>query len=162
MTREQLGAPEMRTHVFFDRPADLVVGDFTEGVYEKHDGKVTVTKGQAKILEAGGPEGDRAYRITLAEAYQETEAIRVWKGRRAEQIRALAPGETVTYRSRAGELTFVKTRGADNILIRGLEDVGTGKKIQTPTEVSRTLGLSHGDEGRFTFTAEGRLRLERL
>lgn len=162
MTREQLSTPEMRTQIFFDRPAGLVVGELAEHVYEKDEGKVMVSDGQAKTLQIATPEGDRSYKITLAQDYPETEAIRVWKGKRAEQIRSLAPGETITYRSRAGELTFVKTRGADNILLRGLEDLTSGKKIQSPTEVTRTLGLSHGDGGRLTVAGEDQLRFEKI
>ncbi len=153
--------PEIRTARFFGRPADLVVSEFAAGVYEKDGDKVTITAGKAKILQIDTAEGLKDYRVELAEAYLEQNATRIWKGKRAAEIHSLNPGETITYRSRSGELTFIKTTEADNILIRGLTELGTERAIITPSEVTKTLGLTHGATGRLTFVEKDRFRFIR-
>lgn len=152
---------EIKTRTFFGRPADIVVPELAANVYGKDGGKVTLTPGQAKIIEVETPEGARNYRVEVAEAYFEQEATPIWKGKRAEQIRGLAGGETITYRSRSGELTFVKTRGADNILIRELVEVETNERVPNASKVTKTLGLNPGATGRLTLVDSNHLRFTR-
>ncbi|OGE64621.1 hypothetical protein A3I48_00250 [Candidatus Daviesbacteria bacterium RIFCSPLOWO2_02_FULL_36_7] len=152
---------EIKTRTFFSRPADIVVSELAANIYGKDEGKVTFVSGQAKIIKVETPEGVKNYRIAVAESYLEQEASPIWKGKRAEQIRGLAAGETITYRSRSGELTFIKTTGADNILIRGLKEVETGQDIINASEVTRTLGLNPGATGRLTLVDNDHLRFVR-
>lgn len=153
---------ELETRRFFERPADIVVSELSARVYEKDGDQVQISDGQAKIIQVDTPEGAKNYRITSAEAYFAREATRIWKGRRSAEINALAPGEAITYRSRSGELTFIKTVGADNILLRGLEDTESGQRLNNPTEVSQALGLTHRQEGRLSLVEQDRFRFVRI
>lgn len=165
MGKEQLKTPEERTRVFFDRSSDAVVDELSSRIYSAREGErpeIVKGKGKGKELTVFTSEGEKIYKITLAQAYLETDAIRVWKGKRMQQIKLLAPGEVVGYNSRAGKLTFIKTRGAENIQIRELTEIGTDKKTKNSTEVTEMLGLSHGEEGRLTFVDENRLRFEKI
>lgn len=161
MTNEQTRNLEL-TMIFFDRSVDKVVSEFADEVYRKIEGKVVISEGKGKKLSVFTESGERNYKIVQAEPYSEQEPTLVWKGKRSHQIRSLGAGETITYASRSGKLTFVKTRGADNILIRKLKDLETGQVIENPTQVTNVLGLSHGDEGRLEFVGQDSFVFKRL
>ena len=105
---------------------------------------------------------EMGYRGVLAEAYGEEDATRVWQRGRLERLRSLPPGGVVAFAFRASTLSFIKTKGGENILIREVEDVETGGRLKTPSEVSKLLGLSHGDEGRLVNVGRGVFKFQRL
>lgn len=147
---------------FFSRPVGTVATEFATGIYDRKNKSVTATGNPGKILQVSTPEGDKQFRVTVVEPYLENDATLIWKGKRAEEIRDLASGETITYRSRSGELTFIKTTEADNILIRRLEEVGTGLKIATASEVTKILGLTQREIGRLTLIEGDQFRFVKV
>lgn len=147
---------------FFNRPVETVADEFSVGIYNHKTKKVVATGNPGRIVVVTTPEGDKQYRVTVVEPYLEQEASPIWKGKRADEIRNLADGELISYNSRSGELTFIKTTGADNILIRGLEEIGTGLKITTASEVTRKLGLSQREIGRLTLVEGNQFRFAKV
>lgn len=147
---------------FFNRPVETVASKFSVGIYDHETKKVVATRNPGKIVVVTTPEGDKQYRVTVVEPYLEQEASPIWKGKRADEIRNLADGESITYNSRSGKLTFIKTTGADNILIRGLEEIGTGFKMTTASEVTKTLGLGPREIGRFTLIEGDKFRFVKV
>lgn len=143
---------------FFNRSVGAVATEFAAGIYDRATKSVTATGNSGKIMQVSTPAGDKEFRVTVVEPYLEGDATPIWKGKRADEIRALAAGETITYRSRSGELTFIKTTEADNILIRGLEEIGTGLKIITASEATRVLDLTQREIGRFTLVEGDQFR----
>lgn len=147
---------------FFSRSVGTVATEFAAGIYDRKNKSVTATGNPGKIMQVSTPEGDKQFRVTVVEPYLENDATLIWKGKRAEEIRDLASGETITYRSRSGELTFIKTTEADNILIRRLEEVGTGLKIATASEVTKILGLTQREIGRLTLIEGDQFRFVKV
>jgi hypothetical protein len=146
---------ELKTLMFFDRPSDAVAPDLSERVMEKDDNKqITYSDGKAKIIRIKTQEGEKRFKVKLVEPYLEVEAMQVWKSKRLERIRSLQPGEIVCFNFRGAVLSFIKTRGGDNILLRVLEDLDTGDVISTPTAVSALLGLTHDAEAKLTYVDE--------
>lgn len=143
---------------FFNRSVGTVATEFAAGIYDHKTKSVTTTGNPGKIMQISTPEGNKQFRVTVVEPYLEDDATPIWKGKRANEIRALAAGETITYRSRSGELTFIKTIEADNILIRGLKEIETGREIATASEVTRALGLIQREIGRFTLVEDNKFR----
>lgn len=162
--RESMSQPELEVEAFFNRPSEEVVGNLSEKAYDVVYGVVEIRDGtnSPKTIVVSTPEGDKEYKVALAQAYSEDDPGRIWKGIRLAQIRAMPPGGVVVYRARSGTLPFVKTRGGDNILIRELENVGTGEKLTNPTAVASVFGLSHREEGRLSFSGPNTLRFERI
>lgn len=154
---------QRETEAFFGRPVQIVAREFAVGLYDHKTKLVTPTGNPGKTVVVSTPEGDKEYRVTIVEPYLEVNATLIWQGKRAQEIRDLSAGETITYNSRSGKLTFIKTTGADNIWICGLEEVGTGeaKAKTTPSEVTKTLGLVSRDIGRLTLIEGDRFRFVR-
>lgn len=147
---------------FFNRPVGTVATEFAAGIYDRKTKSVTATGNPGKIMQVATAEGDKQFKVTSVEPYLEADASPIWQGKRADEIRALTGGETITYNSRSGKLTFIKTMGADNILIRGLEEVGTGLKINTASEVTKALDLSQREVGRLTLVEDDQFRFARV
>lgn len=159
--RELPIGPDQQTVAFFDRPVRDVVGELTERVYIVDTPRKSMPIGTPKVITLSTSEGEKNYRVTLAEPYGEEDASPVWSGKRLAQIKSLKAGGVVAFKSRVGTLSFIKARGGENIQIRELEDIATGKKTRSSTEVTRILGLSHGQEGKLSISGEGHLRFER-
>lgn len=152
---------QRETEAFFGRPVETVAKEFAAGLYNHKTKLVTPTGNPGKTIVVSTPEGDKEYRVTAVEPYLEVNATLIWQGKRAEEIRNLSAGETITYNSRSGQLTFIKTEGADNIWIYGLEEAGTRKATTNPSEVTKTLGLVSRDIGRLTLVEGDRFRFVR-
>lgn len=152
--------PEERTQAFFRRPTQTVVADLAERVYERNVKEEYWQEGSAKLIQINTPDGLRTFRITAAEACPEASATAIWRGKRANEIRELPTAATVTYQSRAGEMTFIKTQGADNIALRALEDMQTGERFKNAKQVTRALGLNVGGINHLMLVSETLLRLE--
>src|SRR3990167_6822874 len=148
MEREKQEPIDKKTDRFFSRQAEIVVREFADMVYEPDKPRGQYERGKSKVLIIGSQRKEKSYRVVLAEAYGEEDATRVWQRGRLERLRSLPPGGVVAFAFRASTLSFIKTKGGENILIRELEDVETGEKLKSPTEVTRILGLTHGEEGR--------------
>lgn len=163
MERKNKPSPEWkRTNSFFKRPADAVARDIAKRVYDPEKKKSEFVEGNPKVVIVDTPLGETRYRITLAEPYLEQEAGKVWQTARLEKIKALASGEVIAFTFRSSSLSFIKTVGGDNVLLRELENMETGEKTKSPTEVTKILGLSHDQEGRLTNLGRGVLKYERL
>ncbi len=159
MVQERL---EAKTLAFFNRPAQEVALELAQRAYTADQKEKQAKNGQPKEVQIPTEEGDRSYKVLLAQAYAENDAMQTWKGKRLQQIRTLTPGQIITFRSRVGILSFIKTTAGENILIRAVENTETGEKFETATKVSNLLGLSHGEIGRLRFTNGSKLRFERL
>ena len=159
MSGERPITPELFTEFFFNRPAEIVVADLAAQVYGIENDHTVIQEGNPKLLQLALDVGIKTYRIMTAQAYQQVNTAKIWKGKRAEQINKLPSGGVVTYKSRASELTFIKTSGADNILLRQLEDIETGEVIPNATGVSQALHVTHGDTGRLLFENGSKLIL---
>lgn len=147
MSIEQI---DHETLAFFNRPAADVVADIAERVYIVDTPKALFPEGRAKTLVIGGEHGGERFKITLAEPYSEDDASQVWQGSRLERIKGLQPGGIVAFTFRSGTLSFIKTTNGDNVLLHGLVDLTSGDQLVKPTQVSKKLGLSHGEEGQLT------------
>lgn len=161
MTERIRTEPDETTRSFFDRQVDEVAVNLGDRVYRKVNGVVVLSEGRGKILVVPTPEGDQEYQITCVEAYDFENAAPIWKGKRAAEIRDLFGGDTITYRTRSGTLTFAKVQEANNILIRGMENLSTGEKLQNATQVSNALGVTPGDIGRLAVVDQDRFRFVR-
>jgi hypothetical protein len=151
---------ELKTKVFFDRPAGTVAGELADRVFQK-DVPETVT-GNGKIIEIETNDGVQKWRVTVAESYSGDTPGKVWSGKRSNQIGNMESGGIITYSYRGrATLSFIKTKGIDNILIRGMINTKTEQVAATPTQVSQVLGLSVQQEGRVTFSPNGNLRFTR-
>ena len=162
MEREKQEPIDKKTDRFFSRQAEIVVREFADMVYEPDKPRGQYERGKSKVLIIGSQRKEKSYRVVLAEAYGEEDATRVWQRGRLERLRSLPPGGVVAFAFRASTLSFIKTKGGENILIREVEDVETGGRLKTPSEVSKLLGLSHGDEGRLVNVGRGVFKFQRL
>lgn len=161
MEQEQPKSPEERTTAFFDRPSIDVAQELSERVYLFGLRKGQFPKGDAKTILISTPEGEKRYKITVTEPYAEEGVNRVWKGTRLQKIRSLQPGEVIAFQYRAAILSFIKTVGGGNILIREIEDEESQEKTKSPTQVSQKLGLAHGQEGRLVYQENDVLEFRR-
>lgn len=166
MESRQQAPAEVTTRAFFDQPASTVAVNLARYVYSRaSDGTVTYKQGKAKTIIVDTPEGQKEYRIEVAEPYSAATPNKAWRGVRAAEIEALEPGMIIVYPYRVGQLPFGVCHGADNVLIRELVDVATDRKIETPTAVTRVLGLTpdkQHNKGRLTFSGENKFRFEKI
>lgn len=153
--------PEEKTISFFDRPANEVVRDLSERIFIKGVPKRDLPQGTPMAITVMTEEGIEKFKITLAEPYAGNDANRIWKKSRSEVLKDLEPGTVVVFSYRDGILPFISTQGADNILIRELQNTGTGDRVVNPTNVAKVLGLSHGDSGKLNFTSGDELKFTR-
>lgn len=149
------------TRKFFSKPASEVVAKIAERYYLADQKIKDAVPGKAKDLIIPTDEGERTFRILLAQAYAENDANQTWKGTRIQEIRSLTPGEIIAYGTRAGVLPFIKTIDGDNILLRVLEDIATKEKVETATAIAKILGLKHKNVGRLKLI-DDRLKFERV
>lgn len=155
MTGKEL---ETETQLFFDRRSKLVVPELAAEIYQPGVKRSEFEKGTPKTLLVPTLQGEKEFLITLAQAYSEEEATKLWGGERLNQLRALNPADVIAYYYRAATLPFVKTKDGDNILLRELLNLETRGTIPNPTAITRLLGLSHGMVGRLTLVDEDSFR----
>ncbi len=151
-----------KTLIFFDRPSNNVALELAQKTYSSAQKPGEAEDGTPKEIQITVGEEEAVFKVVLAQSYLESDANRIWKTRRLQQLKELLPGDIQTFRSRAGLLSFIKTTGGDNILLRRLEDVLTGEQINSATEISKLLGLSHNERGRLRFIDDNRLRFEKV
>ncbi len=162
MPIEKLTNPtEYATRAFFDRPANVVVGQLAERVFVDGRPAGSLPYGDPLIIQVGDGETNREYRITEAEAYTPNEASHQWKGKRLAKLERMQPGEVVAFNHRGQFLSFIKTTGGENVFIRGLEDVETGQRFDSAHHVTTILGLQPWEDGRLVLVDEERARFER-
>lgn len=141
---------------FFTRRVDLTATRLSEKVLLSKDSTPATVEGQAKMLVVN----NKVYKITLVEPYFTENANPAWE-KKIETIAAMDPGTVFCYHHRVGVLTFIKAgTQADNILIRALQELETGKKTKNSTEVTRILGLKSGETGKLSFTEQKTLKFE--
>lgn len=157
----EIMAIEFKNDKFFRRSVEVVAQELSERIYDRSIHLAVKTNNPGKIIRISTPEGDRDFKIAVAEPFLELDATPIWKGKRAEKLRQLNPGETITFRSRSGVLTFIKTEGADNIFLHTLENLATKQKIGA-SRISGLLGLSSGDTGRLSFIENDQFEFIRL
>ena len=153
---------EAQTHALFSGPSTEVVNRIAAHVYELTEHGVVYSEGSPKVMIVPTPEGDKRLQIEVAEAYLEIEASKLWRGRRRSIIRGLEPGEMVSFNSRSGVLSFVKTQDGDNIMLRSLVDIDSGDRYVTPTAVSELLGMEHDHQARLMLTPTGELQFTKV
>lgn len=162
MSSEQQITLEDQTSAFFDRPASEVVRELSETVYIYGKNKRDFPTGQAKTILLETPTGEKSFKITLAELYTEEDLEALLLMERLQKLRSMQRGGIIAFPYRVGTLSFIKTRGGENILIRELEDIQTGKKTKNPTEVTRILGLASRQEGKLTYLGGDKLKFEKV
>jgi|GEM_PF-3427013 len=150
------------TQSFFHRPAHDVVRELSERVYIRGDDPVRFPFGNAKVLPIDIGEGLRDYKITLAEAYSEEDVVAVGQKGRLPILQGMISGEVIAFPYRSARLSFIKTINGENILIREIEDLATGKRTRTATEVTNILGLSQESWGKLTLLEDGMLHFTQI
>lgn len=160
MSRERLSDPEIQTpeQRFFGQSVEIVAAQLGEQVVIKQGEQTNLVPGQAKTLIING----KSYTISLVEPYSTEKANPAWKNK-IPIIQTMSSGTVFCYKHRRGVLTYIKAgEKADNVLLRELEEIASGKKTKTPSEVTRLLGLEHGKQGRLHFSPDlSELRFER-
>ena len=109
MSGERPITPELFTEFFFNRPAEIVVADLAAQVYGIENDHTVIQAGNPKLLQLALDEELKTYRIMTAQAYQQINATKIWRGKRSEQIDKHPPGGVVTYRST--EISSPRGRG---------------------------------------------------
>lgn len=159
MNPERSCSPENQNpeEAFFGRAVNIVAAQLSKQIMINQGGEINYVSGEAKTLLVGG----KTYKISLVEPCYTEKANRAWKNK-IPAITAMEPGTVFCYKHRLGILTYIKAGGrADNILIRELEDVQTGKKTKNPSEATRIFGLEHEKQGQLRyFPDRGELRFE--
>lgn len=145
---------EERSAAFFDRIALAVAVEISERVFILGLAEGRFPKGAPKVIRIPGAGGDKSFKVTLVEAYTEEDMEALGLYSRLEKIRSMRSGEVVAFAYRAGLLSFIKTRGGENILIRELEDFESGERTRSLSQVTKTLGLEKGEMGKFIFDGE--------
>ena len=151
MNERNLGGEEA-TRAFFDRPAEEVAAEIST-FWMNHENRSEVHQGQGKILAIVTPFGTRRlFRISQVYVYSNEYTFNRWPSSRAPEIDSMQPGELISYVSRSATLTFIKTRGAENIQLDHLwEEDKYGDPLRNPDSelgssgVAKVAGLGHKD-----------------
>lgn len=144
------GQEAIRT--FFDRSASDVAAEISTS-WVNHENRAEVNQGQGKILALVTPAGtSRFFRINHVIVYSNEYTYRRWPKARGPEIDSMQSGDLISYVSRAGILTFIKTRRAENIQFSQLEEVDRfGDPIRNndselaASGVAKVVGLGHKD-----------------
>ncbi len=143
---------------FFDRPATEVAPEISDSWIE-HDRRPIVSEGKGKILALVTQGGTaRFFRIKEVYTYTNEYTYDRWPNSRGPEIDSMQPGDLITYVSRASTLTFIKTRGAENIQFSHLEEVNRfGDPVRNDNSelnasgVAKVTGLTHKDRSHLEY-----------
>ena len=146
---------------FFDRPGIEVAADLAAHWYThiptKEKIKPEIHDGQAKILAIETSTGVQGFSIAEVVLYTQEETVARWKDSRATEIDHLDPGEIICYGFRGIVNTFIKSRGAENLMISSLRQVDhMGDPLLendaefSSSKVAPMAGLKHKSQGLLT------------
>lgn len=154
MTTEQ-----QRTEIrrFFDRPGQEVASELSS-YWFNHSYPSEPHRGQAKVLGLQSEAGIRFFTIDEMRLFEDSYTRDRWPKSRSLAIASLDPGEVIAFMSQGQHvLTFIKTQGAENIMLQTLKEVDrfgdplAGKEhTLTASNVARIVGLRHGMRGQLT------------
>lgn len=136
---------------FFDRPADQVAKDFSRR-YMWHEARSEIFEGAGGILGLETDSGVRYFSVEQVVLYSDEYTRERWRYSRAPEIAQMEAGEVIGYIFRGNRiLTFIKTQGAENIMLDQLREVdrfGTplmigDEGLTKPTQIAPMIGLGH-------------------
>ena len=98
----------------------------------------------------------RRFRIEEVILYSDEYTLKRWPNSRGPEISLMKPGGVIGYKFHRTVLTFIKTRGAENIMLSSLTPVNSFGEASLdkvgsvlPGAIAQTIGLQHGMHARF-------------
>lgn len=106
----------------FNRPGEVVCSEFSR-TWSRHQNRQEVFEGQAAVLGVQTPLGVGYYKVEGVILYDDEYTRGRWPRSRGPEIAALNPGDVIGYSFHRSILTFVKTQGAENIMLSLIQEI---------------------------------------
>lgn len=146
---------------FYGRPATEVAPELAErwSIHQVVDtaGKPIIYEGQGRLVGLQVGKGVKLYMPRLVEVYSHDYTMGRWPKSRGLEIDRLQPGELVAYGFRGTVCVYIKTQGAENIMVKALAEVDhQGKSLEgldyllRASQIAPTLGLGHQGRGQIS------------
>lgn len=146
---------------FYGRSATEVCPQLAErwSVHQVVDtaGKPIINTGKGHLVGLQVGSGVKLYIPRLLEVYSHDYTMERWPNSHGPEIERMQPGEIVAYGFRGVVCIYIKTQGAENIMVKALAGVdyqgkslAGNEQLLTSSKIAPTLGMRHGDHGQIS------------